>query len=97
MRGYAKPDILDQFRGSQNKEIIRGQRIIRKDIEGLFTDDFWRALQLWRQYKTFGLPFPIHWTDHPANLIKLFFLFDEEEKSFHNIQAKEQMERMKRR
>lgn len=43
----------------------------RRDVPGLFSDEYWAALRLWNRYKLFGLPFSGGWADQPAVVVDI--------------------------
>jgi hypothetical protein len=96
MRGYAKPETLKDFEDSPVKELVGGHKLVRGDFKKYFTDDFWQLLYEWRRYKVFGLPYQKPWSQHPANLIKGLFLFEEEHQAALSEMQAEEMEKRKR-
>jgi hypothetical protein len=96
MKGYAKAETLKDFEGSPVKELIGGHKLIRGDFKTYLTDDFWHLLHEWRRYKVFGLPYSKPWSQHPANLIKGLFLFEEEYNAAIGEAQTEEMEKHRR-
>ncbi len=46
--------------------VVHGYEICRADIPKYLTDHAWQAVNIWRTYKTFGLPFAGGWAEQPA-------------------------------
>jgi len=59
-KGYFLPPYCDQLKdlGPKDMETVTtvGERVQRRSLPGYATDDFWEAVQIWRDWKTFGNP-----------------------------------------
>jgi hypothetical protein len=56
----------------------RGLTIDRNAIPTYFTDHYWSAFEIWRNWKRYGLPFAGGWAEHPDYLVRVINLFEEE-------------------
>lgn len=49
--------------------------------ENLITEDFLICLNMWNEWKVFGLPFPVHWTKQPVWVLDSIKLLEEASRS----------------
>jgi hypothetical protein len=54
---------------------VFGVEVLRRDIPGYFTDDYYSALKVYNRYRRFGLPFLGGWAEQPEWLIELLETF----------------------
>jgi hypothetical protein len=66
-----------------------GIPILRRDIPGYFTEDYYNALKMYNRFKRFGLPFGGGWAEQPEWYIELVEAFMEVEERAQSHRAKE--------
>ena len=74
--GNYKPSARD--RESGRGQIIPHSElyIIRKDIPGYFTPEFWGQLAMWDMWRTFGFPWSGGYADQPAIYLDIVYTLE---------------------
>lgn len=56
----------------------------RREIPPLFTDSFWKAVQIWQRWRKLGMPFSGGWAEQPTHIVEIIDMLESMCKEWEN-------------
>ncbi len=70
---------LKEWQAKDHEFILYNMEFNKKEVPGLFNDNFYKIVACYNKYEMFGLPYSGGWNEQPGYILQILYWFKKQE------------------